>query len=96
MILRPSKEMWDFYKSANNDKEISALSVVSAITDIWFGWHISSTAKYVLEDLGFLNPKGKPNKQAKQLSAGYLHELFHRGRTGIEVINPHDKGEKDD
>ena len=87
-ILRPSKEMWEYYNSVSAKGSISPLGIASAIADKIGGYHISHTANEVLRDLDLLDKKDNPNKEAREVLAAYLHEKFHRGTWGIEVAEP--------
>jgi len=91
--LKPSKEMWDYYFEVSwKRKEVTPLSVCSAIADKIYGYGISHTAKEVLKDLGLLTEKGNVNKKGKEALAHYLHEKFHRGdESGLKIINPYEE-----
>jgi hypothetical protein len=89
MELRPSKEMWDYYFEASwKRKEITPLSVCTAIADKLAGYHISYTANEVLKDLGLLTPKGTPNKLAKEALHTYLHYNFFKSIKPLAIVPP--------
>ena len=88
-ILRPSKAMWDYYFEASwQQKNITPLSVSSAIADVIAGYGISYTALEVLKDLDLITDSGKPNKKARLALASYLHEKFHRNTEGLQILPP--------
>jgi len=93
MNLSPSKAMWDYYFEASwKRKEITDLSVSSAIADLLAGYHISYTANEVLKDLDLLDAKGKPNKKAKEALASFLHGTFHHQKSGLNIVPPDSEG----
>ena len=81
--------MWDYYFEASwKKKNITPLSVCSAIADVQAGYHISYTANEVLKDLGLLNAKGKPNKKALEALHTYLHFNFHGSVRPLKIVPP--------
>ncbi len=89
--LRPSKEMWDYYfKVRYERKEITPLSVCSAIADVMGGYHISYTDNEVLKDLKLFTKGGKLNKKAMGALASYLHKEFHGSKNGLKILPPKD------
>ena len=89
MELSPSKAMWDYYFEASwKRKQITPLSVCSAIADVLGGYHISYTAREVLKDLSLLDKKGKPNKKAREALCSYLHHNFHKSTPPLKIVGP--------
>lgn len=82
-ILKPSLEIWKWYKGDISDKLI-----ISSIADKIAGYHISYSATELLRDLGLLTSEGQINKKAKMILAHQLHEKYHRKSDNIVIIDP--------
>jgi hypothetical protein len=81
--LRPSKEIWNYFKG-----DITALRITSSIADLIAGYGISYSAMELLKDMHLVSNKMRPNKQAKVILLAYLHEKFHRDRSGVIIVSP--------
>jgi hypothetical protein len=83
--LEPSKDAMCLYLGYSKRGVLTVLGLMSSITDLLAGNHISHTAKEALKDLKLLTPSGKPNKRAKEILAHYLHEKFHNDNWGVAL-----------
>lgn len=81
--LKPSLAMWKYWKG-----DITVELIVSSIADRMGGFHISYSSSELLKDLDLVNATGRPNKQARQIVAWYLHEKYHKSICPITVIEP--------
>lgn len=81
--IKPSKAIWEYY-----DGKITLEQIVCHVFDKAGGWHISRSANYLLEDLGFLTPKGRVNKDGLRIASALNHERYFRKKYDIPLVNP--------
>jgi hypothetical protein len=94
----PSKEMWHYYnRSEICSRGITLDLILSSISDVIAGYHISYSATELLKDINCLiikNNKKVITKKGKLILAHEMHERYHRGFTTYHVIiNPYECGE---
>lgn len=88
MKLYPTKAMWAHFKA-----NITPLMVVSALADVLGGFHISYSARELLEDLGLLTRSGAVNKNGRLALSAHLHYEYHKSTEPLIIVSPYDIGE---